>query len=67
MLVHFCRQAKKRDTQKTMNFVHLQKERRSVMRVLDADVLKYELFADNYNTKMTNQEVADCVEDSYYV
>ena len=29
MLVHFGRQAKKRDTQKTMNFVHLQKGRRN--------------------------------------
>jgi hypothetical protein len=40
MLVYFGRQAKKRDTQKTMNFVHLQKGRRNTMRLIDADALK---------------------------
>ena len=34
------------------------------MRVIDADALKYELFADNYNAKMTSQEVADCIDNS---
>lgn len=33
------------------------------MRLIDADKLKYELFADNYNAKMTPQEVADCVDN----
>jgi hypothetical protein len=36
MLVHFGRQAKKRDTQKTMNFVHLQKREK------DEEVLRDE-------------------------
>ena len=40
MLVHFGRQAKKRDTQKTMIFVHLQKGRRNSMRPIDADALE---------------------------
>ena len=34
------------------------------MRLIDADALKYELFADNYNAKMTSQEVADCIDNS---
>jgi hypothetical protein len=38
--------------------------RRNSMRLIDADALKYELFADNYNTKMTNQEVAECIDNS---
>ena len=34
------------------------------MRLIDADALKYELFADNYSAKMTNQEVAKCIDNS---
>ncbi len=30
--------------------------------LIDTDKLKYELFADNYNEKMTIQEVADCID-----
>lgn len=32
------------------------------MRLIDADALKYELFADNYSEKITAQEVADCID-----
>ena len=38
--------------------------RRNSMRLIDADALKYELFADNYSAKMTNQEVAECIDNS---
>ena len=34
------------------------------MRLIDADALKYELFADNYSAKMTIQEVAKCIDNS---
>ena len=33
------------------------------MRLIDADTLKYDLLADNYNAKMTPQEVADCIDN----
>ncbi|MBQ4523530.1 MAG: DUF551 domain-containing protein [Lachnospiraceae bacterium] len=32
------------------------------MRPIDADKLKYELLTDNYDAKMTPQEVADCID-----
>ena len=32
-------------------------------RLIYADKLKYELFADNYNAKMTPQQVADCIDN----
>ena len=32
------------------------------MRLIDADALKYDLLADNYDAKMTPQEVADCID-----
>ena len=38
-------------------------KRGGVMRLIDADALKYDLLADNYNAKMTPQEVADCIDN----
>ena len=51
MLVHFGRQAKKRDTQKTMNFVHLQKGRRN------SNIKQEKDFMDNYNIKAFGENI----------